>query len=111
MARGVYWTLVYNRIPALMVAVEAASRSAPKEVAENIRTTARRLCPVDTGALKASIQAVSVETGKTAEVVVGEEYGKFVEFGTYKMAAQPFLYPAFEKHAKELQAKMVVPFK
>jgi HK97 gp10 family phage protein len=54
--------------------------------------------------------ATSLERGKTAEVTVGEDYGKFVEYGTYKMAAQPFLTPAFEKHAHELAAKIIVPF-
>lgn len=51
-------------------------------------------CPVDTGFLQSTgfIQAVG------DEVQVGFEapYASYVEFGTYKMAAQPFLRPALD---------------
>ena len=44
--------------------------------------------PVDTGHLRASIGMTSVEVGPTAH------YGAYVEYGTYKMAAQPYMSPA-----------------
>lgn len=111
MARGSGFIIVFNRIPQLIAAVEANSRSAPKRVADRIAATARTLVPVDTGALRASIESVSVEAGKEADVIVGKEYGIYVELGTYKMAAQPFLYPAVQQHADELAAELVVPLK
>lgn len=100
--KGVGFIVVFNRIPELMARVEAVSRAAPKRVADRIATDARSRAPVDTGALRSSIESVSVEAGKSAEVQVGVEYGAYVEYGTYKMAAQPYLSPAFEAHAKEL---------
>ena len=51
---------------------------------------ANRLVPVDTGALKESITINLTEHS----IVAGEDYAVFVEFGTVKMAPQPFLGPA-----------------
>lgn len=54
--------------------------------------TANNLVPVDTGYLKSSIWVSpgdeSIEMGADAE------YADCVEFGTYKMADQPYFYPA-----------------
>lgn len=60
--------------------------------AEAVADCARGLCPVDTGRLQASISTAA--SGDGAVVYAGEDYGIFVEFGTYKAAAQPFLAPA-----------------
>lgn len=99
MAKGsvtMHWTLVYNRIPQLIAAVEANARTGVKKHAEKIASDARSRAPVATGYLRSSIKAESLETGKSAQIVVGAEYGRFVEYGTYKMAARPFLTPALE---------------
>lgn len=98
--------VVFNRIPALIAAVEANARSAVKSTADSIAQDARARAPVDTGFLKGSIESVSLATGKSAEVRVGAYYGPYVEFGTYKMAAQPFLYPAAQAHADEFIDKV-----
>ena len=90
------WYLVENRIPALIAAVEANARTTVKAHADKIASDARARAPVATGYLRSSIQSVSVEAGKEAQIIVGAEYGRFVEYGTYKMAAQPFLNPALE---------------
>lgn len=57
---------------------------------------ARRLCPVDTGDLKASISARSEAAADGAEGVVtaGAAHAVYVELGTSHMAARPFLLPA-----------------
>lgn len=57
---------------------------------------AKQLCPVDTGRLRSSI---TNELGQDAEglvAVIGTnvEYAPYIELGTSKMAAQPFLLPA-----------------
>ena len=58
---------------------------------------AAKLAPVDTAALRNSILSESQMTGDMAFTVQdGVEYGVFQEFGTSKMAAQPFLLPAVE---------------
>lgn len=90
------WVLVYNAIPELMVAVEANARTQVMAHAKKIAADARSRAPVETGYLRSSIQPSSLTAGKEALVLVGAEYGRFVEFGTYKMQAQPFLMPAVE---------------
>ena len=66
-----------------------------------ITRDARFACPVDTGNLANSIQMSGpVKTGTySAEGSVGTNvyYGPFVELGTRRMAARPFLGPALEK--------------
>lgn len=60
--------------------------------AELVGANAKSICPVDTGALRDSI---SVEhSGMSAEISANTDYASFVEFGTSKMAAQPFLVPS-----------------
>jgi HK97 gp10 family phage protein len=88
------WYVVMNRIPELIAAVEANARTGVKRHADAIARDARARAPYETGFLRDSIQAVSERIGKEALIVVGADYGRFVEYGTYKMAAQPFLGPA-----------------
>lgn len=57
---------------------------------------AKDLCPVDTGNLRNSITHTS--DGKAAYIGTNVEYGKYVELGTVKMAAQPYLRPAAADH-------------
>lgn len=82
---------IKSRLPAALLAgAEAAAQSA------------RGMCPVDTGRLQGSISASS--SGDSAEVSVGADYGIYVELGTYKMAAQPFLVPALSAAEGEILA-------
>ena len=59
---------------------------------------AKDLCPVDTGNLRNSITHTS--DGKAAYIGTNVTYGKYVELGTVKMAAQPFLRPAAADHGE-----------
>ena len=60
---------------------------------------AKELCPVDTGRLRNSI---SHETDSDS-VYIGTnvEYAAFVELGTSKMKARPYLRPAAENYTNE----------
>ncbi len=63
-----------------------------------IQSDARRACPVDTGQLRSSIVAEPVrEDGDRLVLRVGTnvEYAAYVEFGTSRMAPQPYMRPAF----------------
>ena len=62
-----------------------------------VEAYAKTLAPVDTGALRAGIH--TEPTDDDLAVIVGDavEYGIYQEFGTYKMAAQPFMIPAVER--------------
>ena len=62
-----------------------------------ITSEAARRAPVDTSALRNSILSEShMEGDMTFVVSDGVEYGVWQEFGTGRMAAQPFLVPAVE---------------
>lgn len=50
---------------------------------------------VDTGALRASLRFRKVNNGYRVED--GTEYGYYLEVGTSKMGARPFMRPAFER--------------
>jgi HK97 gp10 family phage protein len=56
--------------------------------------------PVDSGNLRSSI---TTEV-KDEEVIVGTnvEYAPYVEYGTKRMRAQPYLRPALDKNRKDL---------
>lgn len=109
MARVSGFIIVFNRIPALIAAVEANSRSVPKKVADKIAAQARAVVPVRTGYLQSSIVSVSISAGKEAEVQANAPYAAFVEYGTYKMAARPFLAPSVDMFADEFALEIGAP--
>lgn len=65
-------------------------------LAIDTQNRARELCPVDTGRLRASITHVPGRDSNGYYVDVGSnvEYAPFIEFGTIKQPAQPYLRPA-----------------
>lgn len=66
------------------------------KVCDSIAEDARRLAPVLSGDLRESIQTLGVQDG-VGRVGAGDErvdYAAYVELGTRKMAAQPYLKPA-----------------
>lgn len=60
---------------------------------------AKRLSPVDTGNLRNSITH-TVE-GDTAYIGTNVEYAPYVELGTTRTRAQPYLKPAVADHVNE----------
>ena len=57
---------------------------------------------VDTGILDSIIANVGNVSTNTYIIADGVDYGIYQEFGTKRMAAQPFLIPAFEDAIKSL---------
>ena len=55
---------------------------------------AESACPVDTGFLRSTVFVR--EAGSDVEIGFEAPYASYVEFGTYKMAAQPYLRPALD---------------
>lgn len=87
------WKVISNAFPAIIVGMEAKANAIVAKAALDIQAQAQTRAPVDTGKLKNSIQAYQVASGHW-RVVVGAEYGIYVEWGTSRMAAQPYLQPA-----------------
>lgn len=64
---------------------------------------AKVAAPVDTGTLRNSIMVDEV-TPERAIIVPHTDYAEHVEFGTSRMAAQPYLRPAVDEHEREIVA-------
>lgn len=63
-----------------------------------VESRAKELCAVDTGRLRASITTVPVMVDGELAVQIGTnvDYAPYLEEGTRRMAARPFLAPALD---------------
>lgn len=86
----------------VMDAVQAATDRALEIIGGKAESYAKALCPVKTGNLRNSITHQQ-ENENTEVIGSAVEYAPFVELGTYKMSAKPYLRPAAENHAIEYQ--------
>ncbi|MES5423775.1 HK97-gp10 family putative phage morphogenesis protein [Lacticaseibacillus paracasei] len=97
---NVKWSGLDNLIEELGVTAGAtieAAASAMKITTGQVQATAKQAAPKRTGYMANNISVEPVK--KTATSVTGTvnakaDYSSFVEFGTYKMSAQPFMRPA-----------------
>lgn len=98
---NVTWTGINDLIAQLGLKHEEVVDVAAKAMETTVAKTqarAQSIAPVRTGFLKANIHVEPVE--KKKDQVIGTvksdaDYSSFVEFGTYKMSAEPFMRPAF----------------
>jgi HK97 gp10 family phage protein len=116
MARGFLHGLerALRRIRLLPREVNDARNEALREWAADLEKTAKDLAPKRTGRLERSIEAdVSHNAGVAFVRVVGKatQYAYYVEKGTSKMKAQPFLGPAAQIHRRtgERALQRIVP--
>lgn len=65
---------------------------------------AKKACPVDTGRLRDSITHATV--GEDEYIGTNVEYGPYVELGTSKQTAQPYLRPAAQDHAAQYRSAL-----
>ena len=78
------------RFAAAAAVGEIAGQAAVAALSEDVAVTARSMVPVDTGETYDSIQV-------TPEGVVAGGAAIYLEFGTYKMSAEPFMRPAADE--------------
>lgn len=127
-------TLTYkNDFGKLAKEAKLAVAKAVRTAAFDIEREAKLLAPVDTGFLRASIYtvtnggsgfkvsavsasgraqrtlfgAVTVADKYEAAVAVGAQYGIYLEYGTYRSPAQPFMTPAVMRVKPTFEAAMV----
>jgi len=91
-------------------------RQALRNAAKPILNAAKANVPVDTGDLKKSLKVKAMRKRRHSYGVMiatsvgwfagNEFYGAFLEFGTSKMAARPFVRPAFDTE-KENAEKII----
>lgn len=87
--------VVRSRVPAYTAAAIAKVGAATSKAVFDIEAQAKARAPVDTGFLRSAIEGSM--TGTTSGVVVSNaHYSIFQEFGTYRMAARPYMVPAVE---------------
>lgn len=67
-----------------------------------IERDAKKNCPVDTGNLRASIHTKMEESELACYVGTNVEYAVYVEEGTSRQKAQPFLMPAAEQNKEAI---------
>ena len=66
---------------------------------------AKARCPVDTGRLRDSITHAQLDARHEA-IGTNVEYARYVELGTSRAGARPFLVPAASGHSPEYRAIM-----
>ena len=72
-------------------------------VADKVVVTSKRISPVRTGHLRSTVAILDTNENKV-EIDVGAmaSYAGFVEWGTSRQSAQPFMRIAIDKHTKEV---------
>jgi len=88
--------IVKNNVAAYTARVEAGVAAAVAAAVADIDKWSQKLVPVDTGELRGSVRTEqsSIVGKHEGKVHYETSYAMFVELGTRKMAAQPYLIPA-----------------
>jgi len=102
-------TLEVRGVKETLVKINLANSRVRKAVQEqigksalNIQFGAKKRCPVRTGALRNSI-TVDFYGIMSAQIGPHMPYAPYVEYGTRKMRAQPYLFPAFEEERPKFE--------
>jgi len=109
---------VDSKIPQLTESVRRKAQAAIAKAASDIEAQAKARAPEDTGLLKNSINTHREEPGGVGGqlrhfwvIESPVHYSVYQEFGTRKMAAQPYMVPAVEfvKPSFEMAMRSLVP--
>ena len=77
-----------------------------QETGKKMKEYAFEICPKRTGYL-ASTTHFTMLADLSYEFGADANYALYVELGTWKMAAQPFIRPAFEAHLADINQSIV----
>ncbi|MDR5586034.1 HK97-gp10 family putative phage morphogenesis protein [Clostridium aquiflavi] len=103
---------ILNKLQKIGSNVGRLENKALKNAAEPVLEDAKTNVPVRTGKLKKGLKITNVKKKEGIKyILVGVDkgdnseifYGKFIEFGTGKRAAHPFLQPAYEKNKDDIK--------
>lgn len=100
-----YYAFANDLRGASLRAVRMAGVATAKTAAD-IERDAKINAPVDTGTLRSSISYVLSQGNLHAEIGPTVNYAHFLEFGTSRMRAQPFLFPATDRHMPAYEAAL-----
>lgn len=92
---------------AIRAAIEEFKKTA-LSVEKSAKQNIKRNKTVDTGRLLGSVKTNIKQdyAGVEAEVGTNVEYANYIEYGTYKMGAKPFLNPAFDEETANLEDRI-----
>lgn len=92
---------------AIRAAIEEFKNTA-LSVEKSAKQNIKRNRTVDTGRLLGSVKTNIKQdyAGVEAEVGTNVEYANYIEYGTYKMGAKPFLNPAFDEETANLEDRI-----
>lgn len=105
--------VAFNHTKAIQGELKENASKVIRKTLLDVLADAAALAPVDTGALKNSLSPSG--EGNVFDMKPGDlfgvagtslEYAGFVEFGTRRMAAQPYLTPAAERQRPAFEAAM-----
>lgn len=92
-------------------AMATAIEKALEEVGITAEAYAKLKCPVDTGRLRNSITHAVESSEKAVYIGTNVEYAPYVEMGTSRQKAQPYLRPAATEHTEEYKRIIESQFK
>lgn len=81
--------------------IDSAVAAALEEIGLLAEGYAEKKCPVDTGNLRGSITHEVDAGGGAVYIGTNVEYAPYVELGTSRQGAQPFLRPAASEHGAQ----------
>jgi HK97 gp10 family phage protein len=93
-ATGVTVKVLFNRLPQLAADLKSQGEALVQDTAKKVAADAAQRAPVDTGRLRAGITVEG--SGMNSTVTSEAPYSHYVEYGTSRMGAQPFFWPALE---------------
>lgn len=92
--------LTENRAEELKAELSRAKKAALTAVGQQAGKNVRQITPVDTGRLKNSITH-RLQGDSAVAIGTNVEYSTYVEMGTSKMKAKPYLRPGIENNAEQ----------
>lgn len=99
---GVTVVVVKNLLPQMPAAIHQGVAREIERGARQIEAGAKQAAPVRTGTLRRSINTQIASGGLSAIVAAGVDYAIYVERGTRRMPARPFLIPSFEREVPRI---------
>ncbi len=91
-----------DRLMFQLNALKGVGKVFPMPSAQVIAKRASQIAPRDTGYMAEHIHPEKAEETGAASVVSEAPYSVHVEYGTYKMQAQPFMRPAIDEGQSEI---------
>jgi HK97 gp10 family phage protein len=98
--------VISNNSPAMQNAVDAQLKQIIKQATFGVEGHAKKNAPVDTGNLRNSIQSTVSDNGLRGEVTAHAEYAIYVEMGTVRTPAQPYMMPALRSVLPKLRSSL-----